>query len=212
MSMNFQERFKNRRTQIDKLGNFDIGISVGISKPQKNQIFESAVKSPPLSFSEASSETQNVYISPVKEKVVTPRSNKIAEPLPRKQAQSAKPFRTLVSEDNKNKRDYMPLTPVEEFKPYTLKDYQNLKPEKYYELGGLGPSTIGTEEWKQKKEVINRRNQYVRQIRNPAEASAELEKHKETLRKSYLRVNGEHTPPISSVLEEFEKKSSNFHC
>jgi len=32
------------------------------------------------------------------------------------------------------------------FTPYTLNDYKLIRTDKYYELGGLGPMNIGTEE------------------------------------------------------------------
>jgi hypothetical protein len=35
------------------------------------------------------------------------------------------------------------------YKPYTIKDYQQIKPEKYNKMGGLGPN-IGTDDWKSK--------------------------------------------------------------
>jgi len=38
------------------------------------------------------------------------------------------------------------------FKPYTIKDYKNIQPQKYYELGGLGSGVIGTEEWSKKRQ------------------------------------------------------------
>jgi len=51
-----------------------------------------------------------------------------------------------------------------EYTPYSLMDYRNSRPEKYYELGGLGPYNIGTEEWKKRKEMQNRREQYAKSI------------------------------------------------
>lgn len=50
-----------------------------------------------------------------------------------------------------------------EYKPYTINDYKNIKPEKYYVLGGLGPSKIGTDDWCKKKELYIKRAKYGKQ-------------------------------------------------
>lgn len=34
-----------------------------------------------------------------------------------------------------------------EFKPYTLKQYKSIQSLGYYELGGLGPSEVGSPDW-----------------------------------------------------------------
>lgn len=41
---------------------------------------------------------------------------------------------------------YSQRTQNSEFSPYTLQDYQVIKTDKYYELGGLGPINVGTED------------------------------------------------------------------
>lgn len=192
MSLNFQERFKNRRTQIDKLGNFELGFTSAVNKPSQSQIFDKEGKTGIFLVDDKKAE----YMSPSKNLVSTPRSNKIADPIPRKQAHSAKPFRNVLIEDQQKPSSSF-LPPVEEFKPYTLKDYQNIKPSQYYELGGLGPSSIGSDQWKQKKEVINRRNEYMNQVmlRRPNEKAKEVNSYK-----------GGFTPQISLPLQEFERK------
>ncbi|CAG9315557.1 unnamed protein product [Blepharisma stoltei] len=50
------------------------------------------------------------------------------------------------------------------FKPYTLNDYKAIKPEKYYELGGLGP-TIGSDDWLKKREIHEKRKEYADKIK-----------------------------------------------
>lgn len=48
-----------------------------------------------------------------------------------------------------------------EYKPYSLKDYKEIKPSKYYELGGLG-ANIGNEQWKSRHEKLEKMSQYAR--------------------------------------------------
>ena len=43
-------------------------------------------------------------------------------------------------------------------------EYSQRKPGKYYKLGGLGPSNIGTEEWLKAKERLNKVDNYVNSI------------------------------------------------
>ena len=44
--------------------------------------------------------------------------------------------------------------------PYTLKEYKATKPRSYYQLGGLGPIHIGSDNWKIKKNMYSKRYQY----------------------------------------------------
>jgi hypothetical protein len=221
MTASFQERFKNKISQIDKLGNFDLADSNPISRPQKNQIFDINSKFP-IGPESKFKDVRNSYATPVNELDLTPRSgnNNPADSFPRKQTQSAKPFRNLIREEKKSVKTSGYLPPVEEFKPYTLRDYQNIKPEKYYELGGLGPSTIGSEQWKIKKQIINRRNEYIKQIfltsnnnlppssmRHPIE---KLEEKKKPNSNGQNKISVFATPSISSVLEELEKRGQKY--
>jgi len=51
-----------------------------------------------------------------------------------------------------------------EYHPYTLKDYRSIRSNKYLELGGLGASMVGSEEWERKKELSDRRKHYARTV------------------------------------------------
>lgn len=51
-----------------------------------------------------------------------------------------------------------------EYKPYTIIDYKNIKANKYYVLGGLGPTKIGTDDWCRKKELYDKKNNYGKRI------------------------------------------------
>ncbi|CDW78523.1 UNKNOWN [Stylonychia lemnae] len=58
-----------------------------------------------------------------------------------------------------------------ENKPLKYKEFSKEKPGKYYQLGGLGPSSIGTEDWlkgKQKKEQIKEYTENLRQYQDPS--------------------------------------------
>lgn len=58
-----------------------------------------------------------------------------------------------VSEEN-NRRKYI-------YKPYTLKDYNSIKPVRYYCLGGLG-ANIGTPDWQNRKAKLDRMHEFAR--------------------------------------------------
>jgi hypothetical protein len=51
-----------------------------------------------------------------------------------------------------------------ENKPIRFTDFTHLKPGKYYRLGGLGPSNIGTDEWMRAKERQKNVNNYVNSL------------------------------------------------
>ena len=44
-----------------------------------------------------------------------------------------------------------------DYQPYTISDYKSIKLEKYFELGGLGPTYVGSEDWSKKKELYDKR-------------------------------------------------------
>jgi hypothetical protein len=90
---------------------------------------------------------------------------------------SATPSRNVVKTDISKPQscvsDSLHLTAAElsmrkprtvDFVPYSIKDYNNIKPEGYYELGGLGPSSVGTDDWVKRKEMQERRKEYAKQI------------------------------------------------
>lgn len=51
-----------------------------------------------------------------------------------------------------------------EYKPYTIIDYKNIRANKYYMLGGLGPTKIGTEDWCRKKQLYDKKQSYGKRI------------------------------------------------
>ena len=51
-----------------------------------------------------------------------------------------------------------------DFVPYTLNDYNVIKPKVYYQLGGLGPYNVGSKEWTIKKNLYDKRKQYSQNV------------------------------------------------
>lgn len=75
-----------------------------------------------------------------------------------------KPSPLLVEKAESVRSPSSHLLSVTEYHPYTLKDYRSIRSNKYLELGGLGASMIGTEEWERKKELSDRRKHYARTV------------------------------------------------
>jgi hypothetical protein len=50
------------------------------------------------------------------------------------------------------------------YSPYTMEDYRKIRPDRYYSLGGLGPSAVGTEDWNAKKVLFDRRADFARKL------------------------------------------------
>jgi hypothetical protein len=57
-----------------------------------------------------------------------------------------------------------------DFRPYTIKDYKIIQPQEYYELGGLGAYNLGTEDWRKRKELLDRRTDYANQVKDAHKA------------------------------------------
>lgn len=94
---------------------------------------------------------------------------------PRKVPKQPQSAHTVVNEDPKPAA--FPLEKAEstrspssqllsstDYHPYTLKDYRSIRSNKYLELGGLGASMVGSEEWERKKELSDRRKHYARTV------------------------------------------------
>jgi hypothetical protein len=81
-------------------------------------------------------------------------------PMPKKRRQSPASVQgTVESVTAKH------LAPIKDsFSPYTLKDYKQIRPSKYYYLGGLGAVNIGTEEWKAKKSLYDKRTDFAHKL------------------------------------------------
>ena len=147
MSLSFQERFKNRSNFVGKQGGINIDGTTAISKPLDSQVFNSQqyyqFKVGVLTETDLNPQVTNQFEG---KNQLSPRPSRIAEPFARKQAHSANPYRTVQDSTRTELKTSQGVKAIEEYKPYTLKDYQNIKADKYYELGGLGPSNLGTED------------------------------------------------------------------
>ena len=143
MTQNFQERFKNKANFIGKQGNINVDALSAISKPHQHQIF---TPNTPLYIEEKQiSNSPDLISNTNNPDQKNSRRSRHPEPFNRIQAHSAKPFRNTDIQ-RKEIRTRQENKLIQEYKPYTLKDYQIIKTDKYYELGGLGPANIGTEE------------------------------------------------------------------
>lgn len=151
----FQDRFKTKSSTVSKTGELDINPERAVNKPSKLQV-HSPIKTSGKTIVEQQKSFDRYQVTKIPGSAA--QSRKIISP--KRQLSQAPPssFMTPLEE----------LQPVQikftEFRPYTLQDYQSIKPSNYYTLGGLGPSNIGTEDWLRKKQLIDKRNEYGRKV------------------------------------------------
>ena len=221
---------------MGKQGTIDVDGSTAVSKPLTNQIFSSNF---PLEVKEKQvpqpenqvfvpKRPQETVSSFDKLESLSPRPSRHPEPFKRKQTHSAKPFRSIDPPLSRNDiKTSQGEKFIEEYKPYTLKDYQIIKSDKYFELGGLGPSNLGTEDWKQRKEMLDKRISYAKHVklananlpasntRKPKETEKEVSKNERAAQFAKMiprpaskpkTVKTEAAPALSSVLEELERQ------
>jgi hypothetical protein len=159
----------------------------------------------------------------------SPRRGRAEEPFKsRKQAKSANPYKNVNVNEPRTELKTSQGKMITGFEPYTLKDYQNIRSDKYYELGGLGAGNIGTEDWKQRKDALDKRNSYSKQVkkananlppsnyRRSKEPEKEPSKREKALQFAKMIPKPTHksksineeikSPAVSSVLEELEKQ------
>lgn len=152
----FQDRFKTKSSTVSKTGELDINPERAVNKPTKLQVHSPVIKTSGKTIVEQQKSFDRYQVAKVPGSAT--QSRKIISP--RRQLSQAPPssFMTPLEE----------IQPVQmkftEFRPYTLQDYQSIKPNNYYILGGLGPSNIGTEDWLRKKQLIDKRNEYGRKV------------------------------------------------
>ena len=164
-SKNFQERFKNRYSTISQDGAISINPERAIIKPSPSQLHSTVIKtsansiinsgviSPAQKYSLQNSDysfygsASVAYTEPAALRFSTNLDEPSNEIVKRANNQSALPLRnkdsqSLTKEEFSNKTFQKNI----QYKPYTLKDYNIIKPTNYYQLGGLGPSNIGTDD------------------------------------------------------------------
>ena len=156
----FQERFKNRANFIGKQGNIDIGTAY-VERPKDTQVFPHFIKHTRL---DPPATACNLPGSGARGIELEDQSKSPLRPV-RKQTHSAQPNKNIKITQSDSKESFKPAPGYsEDFRPYSLKDYQIIKSEKYNQLGGLGPSFVGTEDWNQKKELNEKRMSYGKRV------------------------------------------------
>ena len=177
-SKNFQERFKNKYSSISSDGDFLINPERTASKPSGSQLHSTVIRSSahqiinPMLSPIPKSYLQDSFYGNTSIAGTDPASslylngfhenyNKSPKRVCNQSTTPAnfKKSTSVYSKELVNRSQFI------EFKPYTLKDYQIIKPKNYYELGGLGPTNVGNHEWMKKKEMIDKRVKYGKEIK-----------------------------------------------
>lgn len=149
----FQDRFKSKSSTVSKTGELSINPDRVVNKPSNVQVHSPVIKTSGKSIVEQQKSFDRYQVpntASLSRKIISPK----------RQFSQAPPFSLMGPLEE--------MQPVQikftEFKPYTLQDYQSIKPTNYYTLGGLGPSNIGTEDWLRRKQLIDKRNDYGRKV------------------------------------------------
>ena len=180
MSNSFVARFKNKSTTISINGEIKVSPDRAVLRPSEFQLHSSIINSANfiLKNNAANVSSQEIVshsskpsnydnfaerdYPQIKSSIIETKSN---SPKLKKRKKNASTTPLIAKNDlanevpakginksyNKNSKD---------FTPYTLRDYYSIKPKNYYELGGLGPVNLGTEDWLQKKHLNEKRIKY----------------------------------------------------
>lgn len=183
-SSQFHERFKDKSSTIKVNGEFEVDPSRAVLKPSILQMHSSVIqnsgnyivkagilipdKIKPLHRSKFSlnypmSELDKPHIqssvlpvTSLSPKMRSNNTNQSANPIMKKQVLcSSSDICDLNRSEERKSFDFV---------PYTIKDYYSIKPKTYYQLGGLGPSSVGSNEWSKKKEMNEKRIKYGRKV------------------------------------------------
>lgn len=234
MSSAFQERFKNRVNFLGKQGVMDLGDSNVIQKPNNNQVYdfsyETFKSTPTIKTNYQNFPSSSYEIESQKDPYISKPKPSQSQSQNRKQTLSARPYKNIESQNQtrSNVKTQKGQKTFDDYKPYTLQDYQNIKSDKYYELGGLGASNVGTDDWRQRKEMIEKRLSYGKQVKiananlppsgmkkttkEEVKVVSKVERAKQFARMIPKPVRREkkdcieEEPAISSVLDELEKQ------
>ena len=144
---------------MGRLGEVSININRAIAKAAPSQLHSPVIQSSGRSIIESQ---QSLSYDP--QSKVTPMSASIDHKicLPKRKESQIPQLDFLISEED---------SPVikhrkSEFQPYTIEDYKYSKHEKYYQLGGLGSATVGTDEWIRKNKICEKRKEYADDLVN----------------------------------------------
>ncbi|CAG9313860.1 unnamed protein product [Blepharisma stoltei] len=192
-SSQFNERFKNRSQVLGKYGEMQISPSSSILKSpiQQSPIFSSASKQALHTLNGGSGSYADLSKPcAVKSQLAIPCDSDAFGPSyaespmeVSRRAINLTPLRSKIVQVSY--KELIKQGKTGTFTPYTLKDYTNIKPEGYYMLGSLGPST-GTEVWKAYKEKEERRKLYINRLQ-PSQSKASQDLNQARQSKSVLR-------------------------
>ena len=156
----FQERFKYKSSTIGKTGEVDIKHNRAIIKPDQSQIHSPIIKTSAKSIIESQNRASYEKSSNLKSPSSASPEPKRKISSPKRQVSQAPPLSFMGPLDD------APLFIKKnlDFVPYTITDYSFIKPNKYYELGGLGPSSIGTDDWTKRKKISEKRKNYSKKV------------------------------------------------
>lgn len=170
----FAERFRDKSSTMSYSGTLAVNPSLAVRKPSEAQVHSNILKSSANSILKKS-------ISPQPDTFAAFHGTNPSIKLSQNDHQHAQSSFLPTHSDSPRliKRKLVPIAPVldssegkhkemnrsyerteyKNFTPYTLKDYHSIKPQTYYQLGGLGPN-VGSEEWLQKKNLNEKRINY----------------------------------------------------
>ena len=178
-SSKFLERFKNKSGTMDATGVPNINLNGGISKAngfEPNSVLQSSGASVVGSRSPSSDEkTPYSYQYARSPQKIGPGVGNAGDSGEGERARvrgrekekigESTPIFSQIKEEKKGKRQgFSRSIKGKDYKPYTIKDYAGIKSERYYQLGGLGPSYVGTNKWKLDKQRNEKRIKYGVQV------------------------------------------------
>lgn len=176
---NFAERFKNKSSTLSLSGVLAVNPDRAVSKAEDSQLHSTIIKS-------SANYILKKAVSPQSDNIFDSHSSNPSLKLTQNEHPHAQSSFLPINSDSPKlvKRKLVPITPIlsknegklkesvkglnksydkkeiRDFIPYTLKDYYSIKPKTYYQLGGLGPSNVGSDEWIQKKNLKEKRLKY----------------------------------------------------
>lgn len=180
MSNSFVARFKNKSTTISVNGELQVNPDRAVLRPSEFQLHSSIINSANfilktnsanvssqeiVSHSSKPSNCENFAENnypQVKSSIIPTKSN---SPSLAKRKKNASTTPVIAKDDLANEVTAKGINKSydkksKDFTPYTLRDYYSIKPKSYYELGGLGPVNLGTEDWLQKKKLNEKKIKY----------------------------------------------------
>lgn len=166
-SLAFQERFKGRSALISNYGAVIINPSNSVTKAKSEQLHPNTLKFTGNSIINSNFATPVKYLKNSEtssDSSSYKARSEIIEPLNSITKRSAN--HSLIQKNSSKKifKSVNKSFSICDYKPYTLKDYQNIRPKKYYQLGGLGPVNVGTKDWIKKKDLIEKRWRYGKEV------------------------------------------------